>query len=236
MKLHLSSFEEQKKLQMESITVSAKLNDKRQRELIIANIKFNKIESIIQELIILNGLNTERFNIIRTYNQYNHIRKNWDKKIIAERERRKLFRYLHSLKKIRLSGKTINISKKKIRKLNTTQLDIEKALPIRNNYNSSCNDLLDKETEKRNEIRVSSAKIKSEGIFVNLDIELDSFRGYQARVLELFHDLIVEDVKDEESFLTLIEVYEDDFLKRSNAAIRICTDKLNRELNYFLIS
>lgn len=55
--------------QMESI----KITDRQQRELAIANLRINKIDSVVQELIHLNILNFERFNILTTYNYYNDL-------------------------------------------------------------------------------------------------------------------------------------------------------------------
>ncbi|MBG0918936.1 hypothetical protein [Exiguobacterium sp. SRB7LM] len=64
------------KVQLESMIESARLNDKQQRELIISNLRINKIDNLVQELLHLNTLNFEWFNILRNYNDhYNFAKK-----------------------------------------------------------------------------------------------------------------------------------------------------------------
>lgn len=61
------NLEHQKSLQLESINKAAELNDKKERQLIVANIKFGKLDLIVQYMIESNSLNNERFNVIRDY-------------------------------------------------------------------------------------------------------------------------------------------------------------------------
>lgn len=231
--LHNSNLVHQRKLQMESIKISADINDLRERDLIIANLRINKLDTIIQELIIVNKLNSDRFNILNTYNQYNHIRKKLNIQIKKERERRDLIKFLRSIKEIRLSTQYLLIPKTKVNRKMYKKIDWDKVVVRRNKYSANCDDLLDKETEKRNEIRVSSAKIKSEGLIVKIDDELDSFRGFQTNVLNLFQTSIISDTLSERSFKTLLETHEKRFLVENNKVINLCADKLTGEIKAF---
>ncbi|MGE8079037.1 hypothetical protein [Peribacillus loiseleuriae] len=232
-RLHEINLEKQREIQMESITESAKLSDRRQRELIIANMRLDKIESIVQELMIIQGVSSERFNILRTYNQYHHERKKIEIKLIKERDRRKLIKFLSGLKEIKVYEKTIKVSKTKLKNKKHKNYNVEKAITKLNNLDKKCNDLLDKETEKRNVIIISSAKLKTESLFVKLDDDLNSFRGFITEVLEFFSNLIRRDDKREDEFYSLIDFYEDEFLKRNNRAIGLCTRKMNGEVENF---
>lgn len=231
--LHNSNLEHQRALQMESINVSADINDLRERDLIISNLRINKLDTIIQELINLNKLNSDRFYILSTYNQYNHLRKKLNIKINKERERRNLIMYLRNIKEIRLSKQYILVPKTKLKRKKYKKTDWEKVFLRRNEYSAKCDDLLDKETEKRNEIRVSSAKIKSEGLIVKLDDELNSFRVYQINLLKIFQDSIISNTLPETSFKNLLETHEKKFLVEINKVIHLFADKLTGELESF---
>ncbi|MDH2363779.1 hypothetical protein [Priestia megaterium] len=67
LKLHKENLEHQKNLQMDSIKVSADMNDQRQRDLIIANLRIEKIDKLVVEIINVSGMISERFNILRDY-------------------------------------------------------------------------------------------------------------------------------------------------------------------------
>lgn len=65
--LNKENLKYQENIQKSSINKSAELNNKKERELIVANIQFSKLDLIVQHLIENNLLNTERFNVLRRY-------------------------------------------------------------------------------------------------------------------------------------------------------------------------
>lgn len=191
------NLEHQKKLQLESINKAAELNDKRERQLIVANIKFRKLDSIVQHMIENNSLNDERFNIIRNY--------------------------IDCRKRIRSTRKT---------KYTSVTLDVKigrKHLNDRlNALNDELNVLLDEETKLRIEIMSISAKIKSDSLYIEgLDTKLDSFRVFQADIIEEFSELIRrEEYEFEENLKEKSEMH----LDKVNESIRLCTDMINEEM------
>ncbi|MGE6376599.1 hypothetical protein [Peribacillus muralis] len=228
LRLHNSNIEQQRELQSKSI----KINDSRERELIIANLRLNKIDSLIQELILINRLNSERFNILRSYNFYNDMKKDCENKIYEERKQRKFMKILESSKKSVISSKYRKFPKNKVNKIKYKNINLEKILVRRKEYFEKREEVMDQETEKRNEIRISSAKIKSEGLYVNqIDDELNSFRVYQTEIIELFYNEVLNDNKSLDEFYSLIDYHDEKFMKKNNAAIHLCVRKLNQELN-----
>lgn len=228
---HKNNMIEQRKLQMESIQESAKLNDLRQRDLIISNMRIDKIEIIVQDLISLNIINFERFNIIRDYNQYNARIKEIEKILLEEKKMRSVAKSLkHKTIKIEHS---FRINKKKFTRL-FRKYNFNSLIETRSKYLGIKDDLLEKETNKRNEIRKISAKMKSDALFAGLDESLDSFRAYQNDVMQLFTDEIVKNEIKEKEMISLLDSHIEKFMKLSNEAIKDCKTRLNSEVTTFL--
>ena len=224
------------KVQIASIEESARLADQQQRELTISNLRINKIDSLVQELIHLNILNSDRFNILRDCNYYNHLVKVDDEKIKNEMMLLKAEKILNG--KVIISTRSINIPKEKLNNSNIKRkrrrIDIEKALEKRNKNKNLKYRYLEQETVKRNEIRFSSAKLKSEAMFVDgLDDELNEFRGYQNEVLDFFYELNVKNNISKDSYDSLIEFHVDKFMQENNKAIWKCKQRLDKELLSF---
>ncbi|HAW4413306.1 TPA: hypothetical protein JLW60_004688 [Escherichia coli] len=230
-KLHETNMIEQRKLQMESIHESAKLNDLRQRELIISNMRIDKIEMIVQDLISLNIINFERFNIIRTYNQYNSRIKEIEKILREEKKKRSVANSLKN-RTIKIEY-SLKINKRKFARL-FKKYDFKMLLETRSKYLGTKDDLLEKETNKRNEIRKISAKMKSDAMFAGLDDTLDTFRGYQNEVLNKFYNEIVKNEINENDMYSLLDFHIDEFMTLSNEAIQICKRRLNAEISTFI--
>lgn len=233
----------QKRLHKETLDVhissmkeSAWLNDQQQRQLTISNLRINKIDSLVQELIHLNILNSDRFNILRQCNYYNHLVKVADEKIKNEIMLLNVEKILDG--KVIKSTQSIKIPKGKLNNSNIKRkrkrIDIKKALEKRNEYNNLKYEYLEQETVKRNKIRFSSAKLKSEAMFVSgLDDELNEFRGYQSKVLDLFYELNVENNISKKEYDSIIEFHVEKFMRENNRAIWKCKQRLNNELLSF---
>ncbi|MDR4928269.1 hypothetical protein [Peribacillus simplex] len=224
-------------VQKASIEESARLNDQQQREFTISNLRINKIDSLVQELLLLNLKNSERFNILRECNYYNHLVKVADEKIKKEIMLLKVEKIVEEGKVIK-STQSFKIPKEKLNNSNIKRkrrrIDIKKALEKRNENINLKYEYLEQETAKRNEIRVSSAKLKSEAMFVNgLDNELNAFRGYQSEVIDLFYNLNVKNNISKDEYDSLIEFHVDKFMRENNKAIWKCKQRLDKELLSF---
>lgn len=216
LQLQKSLQKETLEVQLESMIESAKLNDKQQRELTISTLRVNKIDSVVQELLHLNILNFERFNILRQYNYYDCVEKNLVMKIKRD----------HLLLK---TEKTLN--RRDAKSIKIKIMDNEKK---RIANNELINKLLEQETFKRNEIRLSSAKIKSEAMFVkDLDEQLDDFRGYQDEIIDLFYEANRNNNLTWNEYDDLIENHTDKFMRMNNKTIRKCKSRLDEELLLF---
>lgn len=226
--LHRDNLIQQKELQLESIRIGAEQNDERQRDLLIVDLRIKKIDSVVQDLINLNILNWERFNLLSEYNTYNDRKKNLNMRI--RKERRIIIVEKISEKKVKRSVRLLKIHKNNLHKLRQKRINLEKAIDRKNEYINLINDLLDKETRKRNEIRLLSAKVKSDAMFADLDDDLNSFRGYQDYILEFFYQIVIEDALSKESFDNLIKARSEELQKLNNKAIWLCKNKLNSQL------
>ncbi|MFC4322617.1 hypothetical protein [Litchfieldia salsa] len=234
LKLHESNLIQQRKLQMDSIEESAKVNDQRQRELIIAQLKISKIELIIQDLITIQTLSTERFNSLRHYNQYNVLKKSLVKSIKNKRSRIRAQMILDR-KSVTMSKSTITIQ---LGRLNNIQrkykrFKLDKALELRKYYLEKIDEILEKETDIRNEIRKHSAKIKSNAMISNFDDELNEYRGYLNNVSEVFYEIVSKDRLSELGFYGLIDFHVDKHLIETNKALNKCKKRLSEELLLF---
>lgn len=230
--LHNKNLIEQRNIQMESIKESAHINDLRQRDLVIAELRINKIEKIINDLIKLHGYNSDRFNIFRTYNQYNHRRIRIKKIIGIEIVLNKIEKKLNPKQIIKFKS-PFKLKRKDLEKFNIKRHNLKSLIELKNKDNIACDNLLDEETKLRNEIMLVSATIKTEALFVGLDEQLDSFRGYQDQLLSLFYDLVVEDNTTEEHFYGIIESHRAKLMALVNDAIRLCQKSLQYELIIF---
>ncbi|MBD8847319.1 hypothetical protein [Priestia megaterium] len=226
--LHRDNLIQQKELQLESIRIGAEQNDERQRDLLIVDLRIKKIDSVVQDLINLNILNWERFNLLSEYNGYNDRKKNLNIRIRKEKGIITLEKL--SKKKVKRPLRLLKIRKNNLYKLRQKRINLEKALAKRNEYINLINDLLDRETRKRNEIRSLSAKVKSDAMFADLDDDLDAFRGYQDYILEFFYQKVLEDTLPKESFDNLIKSRSEELQKLNNKAIWLCKSKLNAQL------
>ncbi|MFY0800938.1 hypothetical protein [Peribacillus frigoritolerans] len=222
--------------QIASIEESARLNDQQQREFTISNLRINKIDSLVQELLHLNLLNSERFNILRECNYYYHLVKVADEKIKKEIMLLKAEKIVEG--KVIKSTQSFKIPKEKLNNSNIKRkrrrIDIKKALEKRNENINLKYKYLEQETAKRNEISVSSAKLKSEAMFVNgLDNELNAFRGYQREVIDLFYKLNVKNNISKKKYDSLLNLHADKFMRENNKAIWKCKQRLDKELLSF---
>ncbi|MBG0918935.1 hypothetical protein [Exiguobacterium sp. SRB7LM] len=93
---------------------------------------------------------------------------------------------------------------------------------------------LEQETFKRNEISHSSAKLKSEAMFVEgLEAELDEFRKYQHKLLEIFHEINKNNKISWKEYDKKVELNSEKFMKISNQTIRQCKKRLDKEILSF---
>ncbi|SFH40757.1 hypothetical protein SAMN04487776_11332 [Priestia megaterium] len=146
------------------------------------------------------------------------------------KERRIIIVEKISEKKVKRSVRLLKIHKNNLHKLRQKRINLEKAIDRKNEYINLINDLLDKETRKRNEIRLLSAKVKSDAMFADLDDDLNSFRGYQDYILEFFYQIVIEDALSKEFFDNLIKARSEELQKLNNKAIWLCKNKLNSQL------
>lgn len=223
-------------LQKSSVEISAKLADQQQRDLTISTLRINKIDSLVQELMYLETLNTDRFNILRSCNYYNHLVKLDTDKIRYEKKLLKAERLLNGKGKI--TTRFIKISKVKLNnnkiKRKRNRIDLKKVIERRKENIELHYEYLEKETAKRVEIRLSSAKLKSYAMFVEgLEDDLDEFRGYQTEILKLFYKLNVDNTISNDDYESLIEFHGNKTMKESNKAIMRCKQRLDRELLLF---
>lgn len=239
--LHDQNLQYQKELQMDSIKVSADMNDLRQRDLIVANLRIDKIDKIIQDIIALNGIVSERFNVLSAYAQYAEAKEKIEFYIIKELKRRKSIRpYRRLLKKSKLNLKKQKpisiINAFELGKFRPSQTNFEQWKNKILKYDEIINNLKEQETELRNKIILALATIKSESMFVKLEEELDSFRNTHHDTLEIFYELLAKEdhgVKPG-AILFLIEKHHDRLQKLSNKTLRVCKRKLDDELYLFL--
>lgn len=200
-------------VQLESMIESARLSDKQQRELIISNLRINKIDSLVQELLHLNILNFEWFNILRQYNyRYNLAKKKKEEiQALLEAEKKSNRREIKSIK-------TRIIKKEAELRVNVDLVD----------------EYLEQETFKRNEIRHSSAKLKSEAMFIEgLEKELDELRKYQNELLNKFYQINESNKISEKEYEEKVDLHIDKFMGISNVTIRQCKMRLDQEILSF---
>lgn len=203
-------------VQLESMIESARLNDKQQRELIISNLRINKIDSLVQELLHLNILNFEWFNILRQYNYHYHSAKKTKEEIEKDQELLKAEK--------RLSRREIKSIKSRITK---KEAELKSDFDLIDGY-------LEQETFKRNEISHSSAKLKSDAMFIEgLDEELDEFRKYQHKLLNMFYEINKNNKISWTEYDKKVELNIDKFMEISNETIRQCKKRLDTEILSF---
>ncbi|MEO2222657.1 hypothetical protein [Priestia megaterium] len=245
--LHQENLIHQRQLQMESIEISADMSDQRQRGLIVANLRINKIDNLMSEIITLNGVVSDRFNALRKYAEYTDWRKQLIKKIQREIKRKKSINKYQSIFRngqIKLESRhTIRkliISTRRLRKVQYNQLKLDKMKEEIYKYREKINELLEEETLLRNKIALMSATIKSESIVANLEDELDFFRKVQTDNLNNFHALLTENQnlkpderKGKAEVLPLIDKAQVKSLSLVNQALAICREKREKEIFLF---
>ena len=226
--LHKDNLIQQKEIQLESIRMSTEQNDDRQRDLLIVNLRINKIDNVVQDLIKINILNSERFNLLSRYNQYN----NWKKDLVIRINKERMMIRVEKIpnKKVRQSFRSLKIDKSNLYKLKHKRINLNKTLEKEEAYANKINDLLDQETRIRNEIRLLSAKIKSDAMFADLDDDLNSFRRYQDNILDLFYQKVEDDNLSEKDLYDLIDFHREEFRKLNNGALWACKKELNAQL------
>ncbi|WP_243495775.1 hypothetical protein [Priestia aryabhattai] len=244
-KLHEENLIHQRKLQMESIEISADMSDQRQRDLIVANLRIDKVDKLIQEIISLNGIISERFNVLRRYAEYNDLKNDLLRRVYNEQRRRrsvKIFQKLTRGKqiKVHIPYKKILISRSKFKKYLYNQTKLENRKKRINEYVEKIDRLLEEETLIRGKIRLINATIKSESIIANLEDELDKFRGTQTTNLETFRSIIannqslpIKDQMGKKDLLFMIDKQDERLMALSNQVLGICRERLEKELFLF---
>lgn len=210
--IHNRNMKEQKELQIEAIHKQTSLSDKKERELTISKIKLDKLDLIVQHLIELEGLTTTRFNLIREILYY--------KRYIAK------VRSLIRKNNYRLYHKNAN-RENIIRRENKFKMQIE-------NEQKELSYIWDKETNMRIEIRVLSAKIKSESMFVDMDDSLDNLRGDVNEGLSYFHEVIREEEIPYDKTLKEVDQENQHTINLINRSLSKCKSKIDAEMEKFL--
>ncbi|MEK4670663.1 hypothetical protein [Niallia sp. FSL R7-0271] len=229
----------QRQLHKETLDAQIKLNrdtlkesDLRQRQLTMANLRINKIENIIQTIIILNSLNMERYSILFRWNEIKKEIKSIKKDYKRAKTNNKYAEIFNSqMPKHALSNKSFNVKRKIIRRKRIKYNDLILVNEALNISLKELDEIQQKETMKHSEIIACSAKIKAESFLVDLDSGLDEFRIYQNSVIDLFCDKIEQ--SDTTNFLVLLENSKEETRVKVNDAIRLCQSKLTREVNEF---
>ncbi|MDH2363778.1 hypothetical protein [Priestia megaterium] len=123
------------------------------------------------------------------------------------------------------------VSKLRLTNIRISQSEFKKNVELIKEYGKERTELLDQETLVRNKIILSSATIKSESMFVDLDESLNSFRGKLNETLDFFYNAIEEDKVEKDTFMRDIGVFQEELTLLSNGAIATCKEKLDEELN-----
>ncbi|PIC62991.1 hypothetical protein CSV79_14300 [Sporosarcina sp. P13] len=203
----IKTHESQKSIQMYSIEESSRMNDKKERDRIYTNFLMDKNEALIEILIELNFLNTEHFNLLRDYVDYESIR-------IGE--------FKNNFLSEAIDPKVMNDQEAK-NKMQELDMKIE--------------DIKEKETEIRMKISGASAKLKSKSMyFSNLELEINNYRREISAVLEEFHNHIKKKDIDLKNFREKIENKSTELHDSTNGALNLCQRNLSRIVNTLISS
>lgn len=234
LKLHKENLVQQENLQIKNIKVTSEIEDKRQRDLIIANLSIQKIDKLVVEIISLNELLSKRFNILRNFGRLHLKREKLFRKILKEGRRRS---FMEKYNRLIYKGNLLTtspfkkISKRRLLKIRRSQLGYKDNIDLVNKYQKQKFGLLDEETVVRNKIISSSATIKSDSMFVDLDDNLNLFREKITKDLGFFYNLLENNQLINEEFLTIVDNFQEELMELSNKSIEVCKKTLKEELD-----